>query len=107
MKDVSIPIIVTPHPSVNPFTASPAPSISFSSSSRRRAKGRKIGLDTIPSVALSVGLAVMDIPRAYEGNALVNVGEDVAELTADVGIVIGTAIGSLETFPLLMDEFIA
>jgi hypothetical protein len=58
-------------------------------------------------VALSVGLAVMAIPREYEGKALVNVGEDVAELTADVGIVIGIAIGSLETFPLLMGEFMA
>ena len=33
-----------------------------------------------------------------------NVGDDVAELTADVGIVIGIAMGSLETFPLLMGE---
>ena len=58
-------------------------------------------------MALSVGLAVMAIPRAYEGKAFVTVGEDVAELTADAGIVIGIAMGSLDTFPLLMDEFIA
>jgi hypothetical protein len=58
-------------------------------------------------VALSVGLAVMAIPREYEGKAFVNVGEGVAELTADVGIVIGIAMGNLEPFPLLMDEFIA
>ena len=101
--------MLTPHPSDNPFTASPAPSISFSfsSSSRRRAKGRRIGLATIPSVALSVGLAVIAIPREYEGKAFATVGEDAAELTADAGIEIGKAMGSLETFPLLMDEFIA
>lgn len=58
-------------------------------------------------MALSVGLAVMAIPRAYEGKPFVTVGEDAAELTADAGIVIGIAMGSLETFPLLMDEFIA
>lgn len=58
-------------------------------------------------MALSVGLAVMAIPRAYEGKVFVNVGEGVAELTTDAGIVIGIAMGSLETFPLLMDEFIA
>ena len=57
-------------------------------------------------MALRVGLAVRPIPRAYEGKALENVGEDVAELAADVGIVIGMAMGSLETFPLLMGEFI-
>ena len=50
----------------------------------------------------------MAIPRAYEeGKAFANVGEGVAELTADAGIVIGIAMGSLETFPLLMGEFIA
>lgn len=56
-------------------------------------------------MALRVGLAVRAIPRAYEGKALANVGEDVAELTADVGIVIGMAMGSLEAF-LPMGEFI-
>ena len=66
-----------------------------------------MGLATIPRVALSVGLAVMAIPRAYEGKAFGNVGEDVVELTADVGIAIGIAIGSLEPFPLLIGEFIA
>ena len=49
----------------------------------------------------------MAIPRAYGGKVFVIVGEDVAELTVDAGIVIGMAMGSLETFPLLMDELIA
>jgi len=60
----------------------------------------------MPSVALRVGLAVRAIPRVYEGKAFENVGEDVAELAAVVGSVIGIAMGSLETFPLLMGEFI-
>ena len=94
------------YPRVSPFTASPAPLTSLSSSSSpnlRLPSGRRIGLAII-RVGLKVGLDVIFNPLGNGGYWFPIVGEFVAELAALEGIVMGIAIGSLELAPLVMGE---
>jgi len=64
-----------------------------------------MGLASIILVARRVGLDVMLTDRGKGGYAVVIVGEDATELAADVGMLIGTEIGSLDAL-LLIGEFI-
>lgn len=65
-----------------------------------RGIGRMIGLPKI-TVALSVGLEVIVSARgSMVGYELEIVGEEAAELTLELGMFIGSAIGCREPFPL-------
>lgn len=87
------------------MTPSPAPSTSLSSPILRlRGMGRKMGLASIILVGRRVGLDVMLTDRGKGGYAVVIVGEDAAELAADVGMLMGMEIGSLDAL-LFIGEF--
>ena len=91
----------------NPWTCCPVLSTTLSSSScRLRGIGRIIGLARSMLFDRIVGLLVLFIIRGKGGYGPDTVGDEAAELTTEVGIWRGIAIGPLEVPPRLMGEFV-